>query len=167
MSKKKQKSADGGKKRSLIILIILLVSLGACALAGYAFYEIKNIKNQVTKNAQGAAPEPVTPVMPIYVPLETFTVSLQPENTESDHVLYIGLTIRVKNDASKALLENFLPEVRSRLLMLFSQQTSAGLATDDGKSKLIDEIKNVVSKPLAKGQSVMVTDVLFNAFILR
>ncbi|QLA68081.1 flagellar basal body-associated protein FliL [Enterobacter pasteurii] len=164
MSKKKQKTTEGGKKRSLIILLVLLVSLGACALAGYAFYEIKSIKKQVTKNEPQAAP---APALPVYVPLETFTVSLRPDSDEADHVLYIGLTIRVQNEESKKLLENFLPEIRSRLLILFSQQTSAMLATDEGKAKLIQEIKTVVSKPLAERQSVKVTDVLFNAFILR
>ena len=58
--------------------------------------------------------------------------------------------------------------VRSRLLLLFSRQDASALATDVGKQKLVDAIKQTLATPLVNGQPKQeVTDVLYTAFILR
>ncbi|HEY3590896.1 MAG TPA: flagellar basal body-associated protein FliL [Buttiauxella sp.] len=168
MPKKNKKNDSGsGKKSSIVILLLLLLVIAACGVAGFTFYEMNKMKKDVASTDK--VEEAVAVPVPMYVPLETFTVSLKPDSQEndSDHVLYIGLTLRVKNDESKELIEKFLPEIRSRLLILFSQQTSEYLSTDEGKRNLIDKIKTVANQPLADKHSANVTDVLFNAFILR
>ncbi|MDR0806640.1 MAG: flagellar basal body-associated protein FliL [Enterobacteriaceae bacterium] len=167
MAKEKQKTTQGSKKRTLVILLVLLLLAGVCVLAGYIWLEIKEVKSQVAENVTGETSVVQHETAPVYVPLETFTVSLKPESDNSDHVLYIGLTLRLQDNQAKETLEKFLPEVRSRLLLLFAQQTATTLTTDDGKVQLIEQIKNTISDPLAGKQSVGVTDVLFNAFILR
>ncbi|RPH26524.1 flagellar basal body-associated protein FliL [Buttiauxella warmboldiae] len=166
MSKNKQKVSAGGKKFPLVIIISLLISIIACAFGGYAFYEIKKVKTGGQNKVKPVEAVAVT-VTPIYVPMETFTVSLTPTEPDSDHVLYIGLTFRVKDEASKLVLDKFLPEVRSRVFILLAHQTADDISNDEGKTKLLEKIKAVVSKPLAPHNSVVVTDVLFNAFILR
>ncbi|CNI44826.1 flagellar basal body-associated protein FliL [Yersinia frederiksenii] len=168
MTKKNQKANGGGKKFSPVVLLLMLISIVACALAGYTFYEMKNIKDNVSDSDNGkkAAPTP-EPIMPLYVPLDTFTVSLKPTPADSDPVLYIGLTLRVKDDSSKLLADQFLPEIRSRLFILLAHQSADRLSTEEGKNQLIEQIKSVVSKPLAPNQNIVATDVLFNAFILR
>jgi len=168
MPKTKEKAAGVGKKRALVFLLLALTVVGVAALAGYTFYQLHNMKSALQTDAdQAAAKKAVPPAPPIYMPLDPFTVSLLPEENESDRVLYIGLTLRLKDEKARATLQPFLPEIRSRLLLLFSQQTGAALATASGKIALRDNIKQVVNQPLADGQSVSVTDVLFNAFILR
>lgn len=166
MSKNKKKGSEGGRRFPLVIIISLLISVMACALCGYAFYEIKKVKTNSQNKVKSVAAITVT-VNPIYVPMETFTVSLTPTEPDVDHVLYIGLTLRVKDGASKAVLDKFLPEIRSRVFILLAHQTVDEISNDEGKTKLIEKIKAVISKPLAPHNSVIVTDVLFNAFILR
>lgn len=168
MSKQNQKAPKGGKKKLLLIILAALITAGVVAAAGYTYIELQSIKSQMD-NPPEAKNDEVAPenVMPVYVDMDTFTVSLKPEDDNSDHVLYIGLTLKMQDDAAKALLEKYLPEVRSRLLVLFSQQTANNLSVDGGKEKLTEEIKTVVSTPLTGQQKIMVTDVLFNAFILR
>ena len=86
----------------------------------------------------------------------------------ADRVLYIGITLRLKDEATRSRLSEYLPEVRSRLLLLFSRQDAAVLATEEGKKNLIAEIKTTLSTPLVAGQPKQdVTDVLYTAFILR
>jgi len=168
MSRKKTQLSDGGGKKSLLIVLVMLIAIGACALSGFTLYEIRTVRNHVTDNnpadSQANLPGPVTP---LYLPLETFTVSLKPTADDSDRVLYIGLTLRVKDEGSKALIEEFLPEIRGRLLMLFSQRTADELSTNEGKDKLMADIKQSASQPLADGKSAVITDALLNAFILR
>ncbi|ROP58334.1 flagellar FliL protein [Enterobacter sp. BIGb0383] len=148
-------------------MILAILALGV--LAGYAFYQIKNMKSEIQSEIGQSTPvkKSIALPPPIYVPLDTFTVSLKSGATDSDRVLYIGLTLRLKDEGSKMLLQQFMPEIRSRLLMLFSQQTVDVLETDNGKVELMSKIKDVVNLPLADQHSVMVSDVLFNAFILR
>lgn len=168
MSKTKGNASGNGKKRNFIIFIIMLIVLGLLGASGYMFYQVYNMKsdssNKKSEEISSVEAKPAPP--PIYIQLDTFTVSLKPVPADSDRVLYIGLTLRLKDEESKALIEQFMPEIRSRLLLLFSQQTGPDMASDNGKLQLVDGIKQVISLPL-NDHSITVDDVLFNAFILR
>ena len=132
-------------------------SLAACASAGYSYWH----SHQVA--AEDKAQQRVVP-SPVFYALDTFTVNLG----DADRVLYIGITLRLKDEATRSRLSEYLPEVRSRLLLLFSRQDAAVLATEEGKKNLIAEIKTTLSTPLVAGQPKQdVTDVLYTAFILR
>ena len=172
MSNKNKKAAKSGGQRSLLTTLMFFIALAACGFAGYMFWMMKTVQPVAAAAAvPGApAPEPVKPaaiVEPLYVPMNTFTVSLKPTATESDRVLYIGLSVRLAETQSKLTLEKYLPEYRSRLFMLLTQQTYDTLSTDDGKRQLIDQIKAELSQPLAYQQSIRPTDILINEFILR
>ncbi|HAW7361851.1 TPA: flagellar basal body-associated protein FliL [Escherichia coli] len=144
-------------KRSLWIPILVFITLAACASAGYSYWH----SHQVA--ADDKAQQRVVP-SPVFYALDTFTVNLG----DADRVLYIGITLRLKDEATRSRLSEYLPEVRSRLLLLFSRQDAAVLATEEGKKNLIAEIKTTLSTPLVAGQPKQdATDVLYTAFILR
>lgn len=169
MPKTKQKASGNGKRYSFIFFIMTMMILALSAVAGYALYQMNHVKSEIQSEVlQGTPAKNKAPVpLPIYVPLDTFTVSLKSGDMDSDRVLYIGLTLSLQDENSKALLLQFMPEIRSRLLLLFTQQTAAMLDTDEGKTELMNKIKDVVNLPLAGQHSITVSDVLFNAFILR
>ena len=145
-------------RRPIWIPLLVLVALLACAAAGYAWWRL----HQQPATAANAAPPP--PAAPVFWPLDTFTVNLG----DADRVLYIGITLRLKDEATRARMNEYLPEVRSRLLLLFSRQDAAQLVSDGGKQKLVDAIKQTLAAPLVPGQpNQVVTDVLYTAFILR
>lgn len=145
-------------KRSIWIPLLVLITLAACATAGYSYWRMQQ---QPTPNAKA---EPAPPPAPVFFALDTFTVNLG----NADRVLYIGVTLRLKDEATRARLNEYLPEVRSRLLLLFSRQNAAELSTEAGKQKLIAAIKETLAAPLVAGQPrQVVTDVLYTAFILR
>lgn len=144
-------------KRSIWIPLLVLITLAACATAGYSYWRMQ-------QEPSTAAAEPAPPPAPVFFPLDTFTVNLG----DADRVLYVGITLRLKDEATRARLNDYLPEVRSRLLLLFSRQDASALATDVGKQKLVDAIKETLATPLVNGQPKQeVTDVLYTAFILR
>ena len=146
-------------KRSIWIPLLVLITLAACATAGYSYWRMQ--QEPTTAAAKAEAPPPPAPV---FFPLDTFTVNLG----DADRVLYIGITLRLKDEATRSRLSEYLPEVRSRLLLLFSRQDAAVLATEEGKKNLIAEIKTTLSTPLVAGQPKQdVTDVLYTAFILQ
>ena len=145
-------------KRSLWIPLLVLVTLAACATAGYSYWRIEH------QNAPAAPKEAPPPAAPVFFPLDTFTVNLG----DADRVLYVGITLRMKTEADRARLNDYLPEVRSRMLLLLSRQDATKLATDDGKKQLANDIKETLSAPLIAGQPKQnVTDVLYTALILR
>lgn len=146
------------RKRSIWIPLLVLITLAACAAAGYSYWRMQH------KPAADAKVEAPPPPAPVFFALDTFTVNLG----DADRVLYVGITLRLKDDATRARLSEYLPEVRSRLLMLFSRQDAAQLATNEGKQNLANAIKETIATPLVPGQPKQeVTDVLYTAFILR
>ncbi len=146
------------KKRSIWIPLLVLITLAACATAGYSYWRMHQ---QPGEEVKAEAPPPPAPV---FFALDTFTVNLG----DADRVFYVGITLRLKDEATRARLSEYLPEVRSRLLLLFSRQDAAQLATDEGKRQLVAAIKETLSPPLVTGQPKQeVTDVLYTAFILR
>ncbi|KFX07941.1 flagellar basal body-associated protein FliL [Pectobacterium betavasculorum] len=150
-----------GRKRSLWLILLIIVALAATGAAGAAWW-LLNQKNAATAEQEAPPPEPV------FMPLDTFTVNLVNADNDPDRVLYVGFTLRLPDDATRTRFTNYLPEVRSRLLLLLSRQDAIELASEQGKQKLIEQIKQVLSPPLVPGQpNQVVTDVLFTAFILR
>ncbi|MBH2995957.1 flagellar basal body-associated protein FliL [Serratia marcescens] len=148
----------------LLSYLLLLISFPACGAAVHVWCLLHPTKN-------GAYPPPAKqhpPAAPVFMPLDTFTVNLVTPDNNPDRVLYIGLTLRLPDESTRRQLNDFLPEVRSRLLMLLSRQEASQLANEQGKQRLVAQIKDVLSPPLVKGQpKQVVSDVLFTAFILR
>ncbi|ATZ95019.1 MULTISPECIES: flagellar basal body-associated protein FliL [Dickeya] len=162
MATSNKKAQSGGNKRSLWLILLIVIALAATAAAGAGWWLLSQ------KKAETAASEPPPPPAPVFMPLDTFTVNLLSPDNNPDRVLYVGITLRLPDEATRARLTNYLPEIRSRLIMLFSRQSSSVLATEQGKQKLVEDIKQVLSPPLVPGQpNQVVSDVLFTAFILR
>lgn len=148
------------RKVSALLLILMLIIVIGAAGSGYYLWTKKNSKPE----ANTVAAKELPAAKPIFFALDPFTVNL----SDTDRVLYIGITLRTQNESTRETLNAYLPEVRSRLILLFSRQTPDDLATEQGKQKLIEEIKQVLAVPLVSGQpSQVITDVLYTTFILR
>ncbi|ASC68115.1 flagellar basal body-associated protein FliL [Achromobacter denitrificans] len=109
---------------------------------------------------------PIAVPAPIFVPLEPFTVTLQ--NPDTERIMHVGLTLRVSDEQTRTRLEKYMPEVRSRILMVLSSQSPIGVQTQQGKTDMANAIKQAVNRPfspLPDGQYV--TDVLFTAFVVQ
>ncbi|MFY0476491.1 flagellar basal body-associated protein FliL [Achromobacter marplatensis] len=109
---------------------------------------------------------PVAVPAPIFVPIEAFTVTLQ--NADTERIMHVGLTLRVSDEQTRTRLEKYMPEVRSRILMVLSSQSPTGVQTQQGKTDMAAAIKQAVNRPfspLPDGQYV--TDVLFTAFVVQ
>ncbi|MGX9253202.1 flagellar basal body-associated protein FliL [Pantoea ananatis] len=153
-----------GRKRKLLIPVLLIVALAACSVAGYAVWRMMNKHEGVKPEVAKVEPPPA----PVFFALDTFTVNLVNPDNDPDRVLYVGFTLRLPDEETRRRMSDYLPEVRSRLLLLLSRQNAAALATEQGKQALVDQIKQALAPPLVKGQPPQVVDdVLFTAFILR
>lgn len=144
----------------MVVLLVLILAGGGGA--GYYWWQ-----HQLHNSALHAVVVPPPPI-PIFLPLDTFTVNLINPANDPDRVLYIGITLRLPDEETRKMLNNFLPSVRSRLLLLLSRQDAGTLSNEQGKQQLIEQIKQVLSEPLVAGQPrPVIDDVLLTAFILR
>ncbi|NIC04317.1 flagellar basal body-associated protein FliL [Billgrantia bachuensis] len=156
------KSTGGSSK--LLWLMILLVLLSTAA-AGAAIYMVMNDRNG--NEEEGAQTQQLERQAPIFVKIDPFTVNLADDNFGS-RLLYTGISLKVGSDETREILDEHMPQVRSRLLMLFSGKQASELTTPNGKRRLSEEVIATLSEPLTEPQpSLEIQDVLFTEFIVQ
>ncbi len=103
---------------------------------------------------------------PIFVPLEPFTVNLQPNGRA--RFLHIAVTLKVAEAPAQALLVKYLPEVRSRVLAVLANLEADALLLPEEKTRLAGDIQKRLQEPLAPGLAPQaLTSVMFTTFMLQ
>lgn len=151
--------AVGMSKKKLLMLFAGAVLAVGGASGGAAWY-FTQVKAEVGPHGKPKLGPPV------FVPLEPFTVNLQPENGEQ--FLQVSMTLQVVGTEQKALIDDNLPKVRSRILLLLSGKKASEVNTVEGKKELSKEIVEQLRRPFdVKGPPQDISDVLFTAFIIQ
>lgn len=146
------------KKMIMLIIIGLLVAGGGGGAAWY-FTQKKAGSTPKAEKAELAKP-------PIFITLDTFTVNLQPEDGEK--YLQIALTLQVAEQTQMDLIKLQMPQVRSRLLTLFSSRKASEISTAEGKKILSQDILALVNQPFSpKAPPQTVSGVYFTSFIIQ
>ncbi len=160
-------AAPAGSKKKLIVIaaaaVLLLGGAGGAAWYfmqggdGAAAHESPK-ESKKKKKKEGVKPE--------YVPVEAFTVNLQPENGEQ--YLQVQFTLQVAGTEQATLVKDNMAIVRNRVLLLLSGKRASEISTVQGKQQLAAEIQAIVQEPFDKdGDEQDVTDVLFTSFIIQ
>lgn len=149
----------------VIALLMLLCSAGSAAavylLVGSGKLASFGESEQSTEAAPAKAPTPR------FVSIAPFTVNLQGDPA-GQRLLYIGLSLKVGDEATEALLKEHMPEVRSRLLMLMASQKASEMTTPTGKDALTAQILALFNMPLTSPQPPLAIEgVLFSDFIVQ
>ena len=152
---------DGGKKSKIKVLaLVLLVLLLGAASATWLLLPHKAEDKQADKHQAEAAPSGP----PVFVPLEPFTVNLQPDG----QFLQATFTLQMASQEESNNLKVYMPQVRSRMLLMLSNKTVIELSTVDGKTRLGSEIARLVEQPFAAGlKPVRVSNVFFTSFVIQ
>jgi len=146
----------GGKKKLIIIIaVVLLLVLGGGG-AALMLLKKKPVEGDGEDGEGTAAHAPVAAVAhapahdpkhpPVFVPLDPFTVNLA--DRESERYAQIGVTLEIEDVKFGDTLKNYMPAIRSNVLMLLSHKTAAELLSLEGKQKLAKEIKREALLPL-------------------
>jgi flagellar FliL protein len=160
-------STPAGKRTPWLLIVLLILLLCGGTAAG-VYYLVSSGKTSFGNSSAAAGEEKPAPVpAPIFVTIAPFTVNLQ-GNPGEQRLLYIGLSLKVGDAATAALLKEHMPEVKSRLLMLASSQKADTLVTPDGKQALTAQLLKLFDVPLANPQPPLKIDgVLFSDFIVQ
>lgn len=154
--------SSGGSKKLLWVMIILVLLSSAGAAA--AIYMVMNQNDNGNTAEAQVQPERQSP---IFLDIEPFTVNLESDRTGS-RLLYTGITLRVGNEESQQILDEHMPQVRSRLLTLLSGKQAGELTSPEGKQALSQEIITALNEPLTENQAPLdLREVLFTEFIVQ
>ena len=131
-------AAPQKKSKLLLVVSLVLVLLGTGA--GAAWWFLGHEAND-EDDAAAIAAKPS-----IFLPLEQFTVNLQPE--EGQQFLQTAMTLKVTEQEVAEAIKAQMPEVRSRVLFLLSSKKPSQLASLEGKNKLIEELMHEIESVL-------------------
>ncbi|MGW8393922.1 flagellar basal body-associated protein FliL [Pseudoduganella sp. HUAS MS19] len=159
--------AGGGKKKLIIILAGVLVL--ALAGGGGAWFMLKGDSEEHSEEAKPnkKAKKPAKKAgPPVYIPVDQFTVNLQPENGEQ--YLQLAITLQASSLEESEIIKTNMPKVRSRILLLLSSKHASEINTPEGKQQLSKDIMDAVNLPFEnEGEAQEVSEVLFTAFIIQ
>jgi flagellar FliL protein len=99
------------------------------------------------KSAEHAVEKPVAEAPPMFLPIDQFTVNLNPEGGEQ--FLQAAFTLKVTDQEVVDAVKLRLPEVRNRILLLLSSKKASELTTVEGKQKLAEEIQAGANEAIA------------------
>jgi flagellar protein FliL len=146
------------RKRKLGLLLVAVLGMAAAGAAGayYYFYYLN----------QPHAPVALAPTAPIFVALEPFTVNLQPGGRA--RFLHVGVTLKVADAKTQALVVQYLPEVRSRVLTVLSNRQGDALVAAADKAQLALDLMAALNLPFAANMAPQkIASVMFTAFMLQ
>ena len=157
------------KKSLLMALLVILAGEGA----GGAWFFLSGGKPHSTEETKPAEAEHDSAheeqtveeaEPPFFVNLETFTVNLQPDG----QFLQATFSLQFKSEKEAEQFKIYMPQMRSRLLLMLSSKTADTLANQKGKTDLIAEIKQLLSQPVKPGlKAIPVEDVHVTAFMIQ
>ena len=166
LKRRRMAEDTSGKNRGLFWVAIVGVSL-ITILVGLNIYLLLRDDADTASVAVEQQDAPDRSDNPIFVRIDPFTVNLQGDQL-ANRLLYVGISLQVGNDETRDFLLEHMPQVRSRLLILHSVQSPAGLATLEGKENLVQGILNTLSEPMSNKQpQLLIDDVLFTEFIVQ
>ncbi|WP_342119106.1 flagellar basal body-associated protein FliL [Pseudoduganella sp. OTU4001] len=157
----------GGSKKKLVFILAGVLVL-ALAGGGGAWFMLKGDDGEHAEeakpNKKAKKAKPAGP--PVYVPVDQFTVNLQPENGEQ--YLQLAITLQSSTLEESAIIKENMPKLRSRILLLLSSKHASEINTPEGKQQLGKEILEAVNQPFENGgEPQEVSEVLFTAFIIQ
>lgn len=147
-----------GRSKLRIVLLTCLLGLGLAGTAAGAYYYLNKApsKTQAVLKVED----------PIFVPLEPFTVNLQPGGRS--RFLHVAVTLKMTDSKSQTQVAQYLPEVRSRVLSTLSNREAESLSTPEGKAGLSGEILTALNQPFAPNlPQQKIAGVMFTSFMLQ
>jgi len=153
------------RKKLILILVMTLILLGGIGGgAWWYFMDDDDDASGDTSAEKKVKVEKASP--PVFVALEQFTVNLQPDTGE--HFLQIAMTLQVSAKEDVDLIKLYMPQIRSRILLLLTSKKASEISTLPGKKMLSDEIMSQVNQPLTpQGKLQTVSNVFFTSFVIQ
>ena len=143
-----------GKKKLIIIVVAALLLLGAAG-AGVVFWlkakahaaaEAEEADDGAEVAHAGAAAKRDPKAVPVFVPLDPFTVNLA--DREAERYAQIGISLELADAKAGDRIKVFMPAIRNNILMVLAHKRSSDLLERAGKEKLAEEVLRETERAL-------------------
>ncbi len=162
----KKTEKKGGSKLLIIIIALLLLIIVGGAGAFFFLYSAPSDEEVAKEIKKDETPQEIVAPSPesigVIVELKPFLVNLA--DPQARHFLKATISLEVKDDEAKGLVDKFLPKIRNDILLLLSSKTLEDVVTIEGKVRLKDEIMSRVSRIIGPGR---LKDVYFSQFVVQ
>ncbi len=140
-------AAPPKSKKMLVIVLIVVLVLGLAGVGAFIYVSKQRAAAALEDQDQPAATaKHATPSgPPTYLPLDNMVVNLADPGGEK--VAQVGITFELRDAAAGETVKQYLPTIRSGVLLLISQQTSEVLLKREGKEKLALAILREAARP--------------------
>ena len=157
-----KKDEEAPKKSKLPLIIIGAVVVLALA-AGGAWFFLKGDDSDGEKEKAKAKASAIEAI-PVYMAIDTLTVNLK----DSRQYLQLTITLQLKNGEDQSLIKLYMPQVRTRALIILSNKKPEDVISAEGKLALLEELKTITEKPFTeKLEPIEILDVSFTSFIIQ
>lgn len=155
-----EKSEEGQKKSKLPLIIIAVVVVLALAGGGAWFF----LKGEPEVDEKAKAKTSAVEAIPVYMAIDTLTVNLK----DSRQYLQLTISLQLKNTEDSGLIKLYMPQVRTRALIILSNKKPEDVISSEGKLALLEELKTITEKPFTeKLEPIEILDVSFTSFIIQ
>jgi flagellar FliL protein len=139
----------GNKKKLLIIVAAVLLLLAVAGGVGVVLLK-KKAASQAEATGDDAQPAQVAKAesraVPVFVPLDTFTVNLA--DRDAERYAQIGMTLEIEDAKLGDQIKLFMPAIRNNILLAIADKSATQLMDRDGKRQLALEIRRETSRAL-------------------
>ncbi len=155
-----EKTEEGQKKSKLPLIIIAAVVVLALAGGGAWFF----LKGEPEVDEKAKAKASALEAIPVYMPIDTLTVNLK----DSRQYLQLTISLQLKNGDDSALIKLYMPQVRTRALIILASKKPEDVISSEGKLALLEELKTITEKPFTdKLEPIEILDVSLTSFIIQ
>lgn len=162
---KGEKKAGGGNKLMLVVVILLVLVLAGMGALAYVMFSNMNKPQAGAQTEQTKEkPKKKKDGPPIFEKLDTFVVNLEGGDGS---LLQVDMQAELGDEEAKKKFTDYMPKIRSALILLLSSKTATELATPDGKVKLKAQVKQIINESMDSGDDELVQSVLFTSFIIQ
>ncbi len=166
MADKQEETAEepkGGKKKLIIMIVCVLLLVGISV--GVTIMLIGGSSEPVA-TAEVVEPEKPVKEEPTYVELKPFTVNLSPDDPVG--FLQVKISVLTYFSAVADEIEENKPLIRNNLSLLFGEQKSADLRSQEGKQTLQKKVKDSVQQVInTYGSGGEIDNIYFTTFVMQ
>ncbi|BAK76024.1 flagellar basal body-associated protein FliL [Pseudogulbenkiania sp. NH8B] len=163
--KAEKKSGGGGNKLMIVVIALLLLVLVAVGgLAAYMFTSLHAPAGDAHAEQAAEKPKKKKDGPPIFEKLDTFVVNLA---GNGGNMLQVDMQAELASEEAKKKFTEYMPKIRSALILLLSSKSSDELSTPEGKVKLKAQVKKIINESMDAGEEQPVENILFTAFIIQ
>ena len=145
------------KSKKKLIILIAVVALVLAGGGGAAFFMMKKKAAEAAESGDGeavadshgpakAAARHDPKAVPVFVPMDPFTVNLA--DREAERYAQIGITLEIDDAKTGDQIKNYMPAIRNNILMAIADRTAAELMGREGKARLAEKIKRETARAL-------------------